>query len=166
MCVGTPSHIPNFCGNEPKRNADGTADGDTIFVRTDCATRAPLPNDQQDPVYQNPGVPLDRGVLAAIIGGWQNDTCDASYKFLFDSFEVKEIKWPSNELGTNGEGLEQQIKGCGDLTGWKFQWTPNDAEWEWSASGNLPIGTKACVGRAVKTAGGPNASVGGCSGAG
>ena len=40
--------------------SDKTPRGDTIFVRTDCANRKPLPMDQQDPAYNHPGVPLPR----------------------------------------------------------------------------------------------------------
>lgn len=68
------------------------------------------------------------------------------------------------KFGNNGEGLQKQIKGCGDLTHWSFHMTPNDPTYQWYASGRLPIGTKACVGRAVVSAGGANH--GHCSGAG
>ncbi|OIW29092.1 hypothetical protein CONLIGDRAFT_670791 [Coniochaeta ligniaria NRRL 30616] len=159
-------NIQNFCSGSAWNNPDGTADGETIFVRTDCANRAPLDMDQQDPVYQNPGVALDRGKLAAMIDAWQTNTCDVSYEFLFDKFEVRGKAWADNELGANGEGLEAKIRGCGALTGWKFQWTPDDPNFEWYASGKLPIGVKNCVGSAVTAAGGPSASRGDCNGAG
>lgn len=55
--------------------------------------------------------------------------------------------------------------GCGDLTKWSFQLqTANPQGFQWYAKGNLPIGTKACVGRAVVSAGG--SSPDGCTGAG
>ena len=55
--------------------------------------------------------------------------------------------------------------GCGDLTKWSFEARTNDPQgYQWYAKGNLPIGTKACVGRAVVSAGG--ASSDGCNGAG
>ncbi|KAL8787177.1 MAG: hypothetical protein Q9213_002393 [Squamulea squamosa] len=44
--------------------------GDTIFVRTDCGTRLPLPMDKQDPAYNHPGVPLDRGDYEAVSATW------------------------------------------------------------------------------------------------
>ena len=40
--------------------SEQTPRGDTIFVRTDCGNRKPLPMDQQDPAYNHPGVPLPR----------------------------------------------------------------------------------------------------------
>jgi hypothetical protein len=55
--------------------------------------------------------------------------------------------------GTNGEGLKDQIGGCGAITKWNFERTPNDVKFQWYASGQLPIGTKACVGRALQSAG-------------
>jgi len=71
VCGGDIQNQGNFCGSQPWRNPDGSADGDTIFVRTDCVTRAPLDLDKQDPAYRNPGVPLDRGTLADILASWQ-----------------------------------------------------------------------------------------------
>ncbi|KAL9594699.1 MAG: hypothetical protein Q9219_006884 [cf. Caloplaca sp. 3 TL-2023] len=44
--------------------------GDTIFVRTDCGNRRPLPMDVQDPAYNHPGVPLDRGDYEAVSATW------------------------------------------------------------------------------------------------
>jgi hypothetical protein len=90
--------------------------------------------------------------------------CDVSYKFFFDGVEVRGKNWPDAKLGTNGDGLRQQLEGCGALTKWKFEMTPNDCCFQWYASGQLPIGTKACVGRAVQSAGG--SGDGNCHGAG
>jgi hypothetical protein len=36
--------------------------GVTVLVRVDCKTHAPLPKEFQDAAYNQPGVPLDRGV--------------------------------------------------------------------------------------------------------
>ncbi|KAL9600250.1 MAG: hypothetical protein Q9219_003294 [cf. Caloplaca sp. 3 TL-2023] len=81
-------------------------------------------------------------------------TCDVSYKFVLDKFELRGKNVPDAILGANGEGLKQEVKGCGALTGWHFDWTPDDSKYEWYAHGQLPIGTKACVGRALVSAGG------------
>ncbi|KAI9794422.1 MAG: hypothetical protein M1816_005492 [Peltula sp. TS41687] len=91
------------------------------------------------------------------------DSCDVSYRFLFDGFEVRGKNWPDAKLGPNGEGLLKELKGCGAVTKWEFEWTPNDVKYQWYAHGQLPIGTKACVGHAVETAGG--SSKGNCHGA-
>lgn len=165
-CGDPEDHIGNFCSDEPWLNADGTADGEVIFVRTNCADRTPLGMGQQDPVYQQPGVPLDRGTLANILASWETDSCDVSYKFLFDEFEVRGKDWDDNQLGANGEGLMDAIQNCGAITNWNFQWTPDDPNYDWYASGNLPIGVKSCVGSAVVRAGGPNAKAEDCVGAG
>lgn len=92
------------------------------------------------------------------------DSCDVSYKFIYDGFEVRGKDWPDSKLGANGEGLKAQLKGCGALTDWGFEWTPKDVKYQWYAHGRLPIGTKSCVGRAVESAGG--SSVGNCAGSG
>ncbi|KAI1176529.1 hypothetical protein F4777DRAFT_262066 [Nemania sp. FL0916] len=139
----------------------GQADGETIFVRTDCGTRQPLPADQQDPVYQKPGVPLDRGVVAQMLNTWVQDTCKVDYQFIDDYFEVTGINWSSDTLGNNGDNLKNAIKHCGALTSWKFEMRSGNT---WFASGKLPIGVKSCVGTQVQNAGG--SSAGGCKGAG
>lgn len=90
--------------------------------------------------------------------------CDVSYKFFFDSFEIRGKNFPDAKLGANGEGLNAELSGCGALTKWNSMRTPDDCCFQWYASGQLPIGTKACVGRAVQSAGGSDD--GNCHGAG
>jgi hypothetical protein len=78
------------CVEQLRLNRDGSIDGETIFVRTDCGTRMPLGKDKQDPVYQKPGVPLDRGLQESWALTWEkNDlygmddkdiTCNTSEK--------------------------------------------------------------------------------------
>ncbi|KAL8779859.1 MAG: hypothetical protein Q9203_001407 [Teloschistes exilis] len=108
-------------------------------------------------------------------GGWEfkldptakkptEDSCDVGYKFVLDKFEVRGKNFPDAKLGANGEGLKSQIKGCGALTDWHFEWTPNDVKYQWYAHGNLPVGAKSCMGRAVVSAGG--AGAGNCHGSG
>ncbi|KAL8701120.1 MAG: hypothetical protein Q9201_005085 [Fulgogasparrea decipioides] len=92
------------------------------------------------------------------------DSCDVSYKFILDKFEVRGKNFPDAKLGANGGGLKHEIEGCGALTDWHFEWTPRDVKYQWYAHGNLPIGTKSCMGNAVKSAGGVDA--GHCHGAG
>lgn len=91
-------------------------------------------------------------------------SCDVSYKFFFDSFEVRGKNLPSAKFGADGEGLKNELNGCGAITKWNFEWTPDDVKFQWYASGQLPIGTKGCVGRALVSAGG--ADDGNCHGAG
>ncbi|KAK6859188.1 hypothetical protein PG995_005041 [Apiospora arundinis] len=91
-------------------------------------------------------------------------SCDVAYKFLWDALEIRGKNLPDAKLGANGEGLRKQLSGCGALNEWKFERTPNDVKFQWYASGRLPIGTKACVGRALQSAGG--SGNGNCHGAG
>ena len=92
------------------------------------------------------------------------DSCDVSYKFVYDEFQIRGKNFVPASFGTDGSGLKHQIAGCGAITDWNFQLTPTDPTYQWSASGHLPIGTKACVGRAVVSAGGANDD--NCHGAG
>jgi hypothetical protein len=94
------------------------------------------------------------------------DTCDVSYQFIDDYFEVRGKNFPDAKLGINGEGLKADIEHCGPLTAgsWEFTWTPDDCCYQWYAHGKLAIGTKSCIGSAVIAAGGK--STGNCNGAG
>ncbi|KAI9747701.1 MAG: hypothetical protein M4579_007409, partial [Chaenotheca gracillima] len=51
------------------------------------------------------------------------DSCDVSYKFLYDQFEIRGENFDPKKFGTDGSGLESQIKGCGALTDWHFELT-------------------------------------------
>jgi hypothetical protein len=79
--------------------------------------------------------------------------CDASYRFFWDGFEIRGKNWREAELGAGGEGLLKELRGCGVVSDWKFEQTPNDCCFQWYSSGSLPIGTRDCVGRAVQSAG-------------
>ncbi len=93
------------------------------------------------------------------------DLCGDWYKVLFDHFEIYGEHFNITKFGTDGSGLKKQIKGCGDLTEWSYKTLTDDPSgYQWKATGNLPIGTKACVGRAIISAGGTSKS--GCTGAG
>lgn len=85
------------------------------------------------------------------------DSCEVTWKFALDRFEVRGKNFPDAKLGADGGGLKKQIQGCGALTSWHFAWTPHDVKYQWYASGNVPVGAKSCMGRAVKSAGGTSA---------
>jgi hypothetical protein len=91
--------------------------------------------------------------------------CDVSYKARgYNVFEVRGKNLPDALLGANGEGLLKKLSGCGQVKEWNFEQTPDDCCYSWYALGRLPGGTKSCVGRAIKSAGG--SSNGGCRGPG
>jgi len=102
--------------------------------------------------------------MMALAEQTNENSCDVSYNLLFNTFEVRGKNFPDAKLGQNGLGLLAQLRGCGVVTSWSFQLTPNDVKYHWYANGRLPIGTRACVGRAVQAAGGTSA--GNCVGAG
>jgi hypothetical protein len=90
--------------------------------------------------------------------------CDVSYKFFYDGFEIRGKNFPDAKLGSDGQGLHNELSSCGAVTKWNFERTPEDCCFQWYASGHLPIGTKSCVGRAVVSAGG--SGLGNCHGPG
>lgn len=91
-------------------------------------------------------------------------SCDVSYKFLWDSFEIRGKNLPDARLGAEGEGLKKELDGCGTVTEYKFERTPDDVKFQWYAHGRLQIGTKNCVGDALVSAGG--SGEGNCHGPG
>jgi hypothetical protein len=99
-----------------------------------------------------------------MIDGWEEDSCDVSYQFFDDFFEVRGKDTGDNDLGDNGTNLQNAIAGCGDITSWYFITTPDDVTYQWYASGKLPIGTKSCVGSKLQSFGLPSA--GNCIGSG
>jgi hypothetical protein len=91
--------------------------------------------------------------------------CDVSWKsYAANGFEVRGKNLPDALLGANGEGLRKELSGCGELTKWNFERTPDNCCFQWYAAGDLPGGTKSCIGRAIRSAGG--SSNGGCRGPG
>jgi hypothetical protein len=92
------------------------------------------------------------------------DSCDVTYGFILDQFQIRGKNFPDAKLGINGKGLKKQLDGCGAVTEYAFELTPDDPVYQWYARGNLPLGAKACIGRAVVSAGG--VTHGNCHGAG
>jgi len=112
------------------------------------------------------------GATLRTTDGWQyrmtpwsrqiNDVrCDTSYKANGnDRIEIRGKNFPSALMGSNGEGLRDELAGCGALTAFEFELTPEDCCFQWYARGDLPTFKKKCVGRAIQSAGG--SSTGGC----
>ncbi|CAI6334418.1 unnamed protein product [Periconia digitata] len=88
-CSARPNIDEDSCAEQLHRDSDGSVDGETIFVRTDCGTRMPLAKDKQDPVYQKPGVPMDRGLQEAFAQTFKKDDVDG--------VEDKEIKCSTSD---------------------------------------------------------------------
>lgn len=91
-------------------------------------------------------------------------SCDVSYRFWHDFFQIRGKNVPDAKIGINGEGLKKELRGCGVITKWKFEPTPHDVKFQWYAQGRLPMGTKSCTGNALESAGG--AGRGNCGGPG
>lgn len=91
--------------------------------------------------------------------------CLSWYKFFYATFDVYGGGWADSDFGETSGGVLTQLKGCGTVTGWNFEYYNNPASdgTEWHARGKLPVGTRKCVGRAVTSSGGFS---GGCGGNG
>ncbi|KAI4268411.1 MAG: hypothetical protein LQ337_007859 [Flavoplaca oasis] len=49
---------------------------------------------------------------------------EVAYKLLFNGCEIRGRNRPDAKLGANGEGLGSELN-------WKFEWTPDDANFQW-----------------------------------
>lgn len=98
------------------------------------------------------------------------DSCWMWYKFLFNTFDIQGYGFADAD---SGDALLHHIRSCGAVTGWSFQYYPsgltdpnNYDEYEWHASGKLPIGQQqwSCIGNAISAASNGSTGGGGCSG--
>ena len=82
--------------------------------------------------------------------------CESKYKFLWTTFDVYGGGWADSDYCGSPGGLLAQLRGCGAVTSWNFEYydTPAKDGTEWHAWGRLPIGTGGCVGCAVMSSGG------------
>ena len=82
--------------------------------------------------------------------------CLSWYKFFWATFDVYGGGWADSDFGQDPGGVLAQLRGCGAVTKWGFDYydTPASDGTEWHAYGRLPIGTRGCVGRAVASSGG------------
>lgn len=79
-------------------------------------------------------------------------------------YDVRGKNFDRTKMKADGSGLKDHVGGCLGMKGWHFVMTPQDPNFEWLATFTANTGTKSCVGKAIKDAGG--ASDGGCSGPG
>lgn len=92
------------------------------------------------------------------------DSCKCHWALLLDTFTIRGRDFDNAKFSTDGESLRKQVAGCGGLNDWHFSCTNGDPRFDWIATGRLAVGDKACLGRAVLSAGGED--VDGCHGAG
>ncbi|KAK8091927.1 hypothetical protein PG997_002288 [Apiospora hydei] len=76
------------------------------------------------------------------------------YGVFFDAFIVRGKGFHADMLGKDGISLRNQLKGCGALTNWGFEY--NKDGWEWKATFTQPLGQARCVGHAIQSVGGQN----------
>ena len=65
--VGWPQQ---YCARDIALNSDKSAYNKQIFVFTDCESGIPNKTGQ-NPIFDSPGVPLDRGLLAQYFAQWK-----------------------------------------------------------------------------------------------
>ena len=134
------------------KDPPSTDDDQKVFAIEDCSNTSDSPLQAADKSSQPAAPPPTPTPAAPAI-----DTCGTSYKFVYDTFTIT----GNFDVGDNGEKLRMQVSGCDGLTHWKFT---GSAPAGWTATGHTLVGNKACIGRAVLSAGGT--TKGACHGAG
>ncbi|KAI0487001.1 hypothetical protein F4859DRAFT_527157 [Xylaria cf. heliscus] len=162
-CHGPSTTTANYCVDAltsgPLLNP--SANGRTIFVRIDCGTRAALPTDQQDALFQYDGVALPAATLDGLLQGWVSTRCSLDDHFLWQSFVMHGRGLKDDDLGPYGSHLLDKMRSCNAaVTGWKFDYTPTDNDYDWVASGSVDPFDWKCPGVALKAVGAND--VGGC----
>ncbi|KAI0143155.1 hypothetical protein GGR57DRAFT_367253 [Xylariaceae sp. FL1272] len=159
---GTWSHAPKnvlgMCGkvvndvgcvSQLVPREDGTLEGETLFINTQCGTNLPLAKKWQDHQYRHEGVALDDSVVARTTKDWQQINCTLEFNLVCDRFNMHGKNWAKSRLGlskrdtADGSRLMRRLRGCGLLTGWYFAYHDDDT---WSAYGNLPLARRNCIG--------------------
>ena len=83
--------------------------------------------------------------------------CNADYHWWGYSWDVWGGGFANSDYGQASGGVRGQIKGCGAVTAWKFDYlssSPGDGV-EWYASGTLPLLISShCLAKVIKSAGG------------
>ena len=89
-------------------------------------------------------------------------SCHFQWEIAHTDFNVWGINWDQAKLDGNGgrmsgNGLLQQLGGCGHVGKWRFEHRANEAsDWDFHASGRCEYRDRSCVERAFKLAGAPH----------
>lgn len=120
-CVGDLTTTQNYCAGQLWKNSDGTVDSETIFVKTDCNNRQPLPVDQQDAIYQKPGVPIDHGLYIAFADAWGDLASSSTDNSAVSCFSTSEL---TSTLGAAADCAEA-LATLYDHPDWNLPIKPN-----------------------------------------
>ncbi|KAI0096602.1 hypothetical protein GGR51DRAFT_567102 [Nemania sp. FL0031] len=155
-CQGPATTTANYCANEtyggPLR--DVSQFGHTVFVRIDCDSRVALPADAQDPLFQYDGVALGADRLDQVLQDWVTTTCTVKDDFLYATFSMRGRGLRDADLGASGIHLLEHMRACrAAVTGWTFDYTPDDNEFDWRATGTVDPFDIRCPGDALLAVG-------------
>lgn len=173
--TGTPDHV-TLTTTWPKGslNYQVFADECNYYLST-IMNGCDIPNGDSNPMNWKHGGSMkdNNGVVYTIAPDGNRapapdkplGNCTSWYKGIYATFDVYGGGWADSDFGQSGGGVLAQLRGCGAVTGWSFEYydSPGSDGTEWHAWGKLPIGTRRCVGRAVPSSGGFS---GGCGGNG
>lgn len=70
-------------------------------------------------------------------------------------WEIKGRNWDHHKVGAKGQGLLDNLKSCGPVFNWGFDYLPHNKDYDFRATGNSAFGThKGCFADAIKAVGG------------
>jgi hypothetical protein len=98
----------------------------------------------------NPPAPAPAPTQKPVIG----DTCDVTYKGVFDIIEVRGKNFDPAKIGDGGSALRNELRKCGTITDWNFKLTSDDCCMQWYVSFKDIIGQADCIGQVMMKIGG------------
>lgn len=143
-CDTDLNNLGNWCQSElhmeTDQNGNAEAAGVVALVRVDCNTQIPLDPSYQNPAFNNPGVPLDRGALALALDANRSYNCSMAAATNSDAyaFAITGYGFEQQNLKSDGSGLRNMMGFCSDVTVWVFSWRQDDdgdLGFNWIASG-------------------------------
>ncbi|KAI1159962.1 hypothetical protein F5B18DRAFT_548427 [Nemania serpens] len=155
-CQHPADTTANFCVDEIYSGAlrDVSTYGHTVFVKVDCVTRHALPAESQDPLFKFSGVALEDARLDEVLQGWVTTTCRTKDNFLWTSFTIHGRGLRDADLGSSGIHLLEKMRSChAAVTGWTFDYTPDDNDYDWRATGAVDPFDFKCPGDALLAVG-------------
>ncbi|KAI2624446.1 hypothetical protein GGS21DRAFT_493851 [Xylaria nigripes] len=141
ICRAPTQTTPNYCADTVWVGTDANEAGcfgQSVFVRLDCGTRLPLPLEQQDERYRGKDVAMPPEQLDPILQSWVHTECKIWDHFLWYDWKIKGRGLKDDILGAYGKNLLRDMRDrLSTVTRWTFEYTPNDSEYDWYASGSI-----------------------------
>ncbi|TGO55961.1 hypothetical protein BCON_0084g00290 [Botryotinia convoluta] len=166
--TGADKSMTYFCFTEATSLALNTAAPAPTTSST--STKLTISSAPPEPPKQSTSSTSITSTTSTSVAPTALESYHTQYKVVLDTFNIWGYKWDTSKLDDGGDylygnGLLNQLGGCGTISKWKFKNMTVDASnpYEWHASGQTTIWQKGCIEHAIVSAGAP---AGSCSGTG